>query len=295
MTSSTDRVFILGGTGNIGTKVVNDLLDNKVAITLYARTPSKIEKMFPNSNGLVNIIKGDYSDLNAFKEGVKGHTRLFLLIADFSDFVKLKTDIAKIAYESGVKQIVDISSFTVNMGWRTSYIGACHYEAERAIFDIPNRGNFVALRPGRFMSNVLTLSRPSADDKIYDTADDDLAQGFISTNDIGAVAAVVLSEDISKHGDGVYSLTGDVISAIQRAQIISDIVGRNIGYQQIKPIQKYHKIMESGHYSHLFAVDLCSGLDSHNDGRVTPEISILLGREPETLKEYLTANKAAFN
>ncbi|KAG2193487.1 hypothetical protein INT47_005012 [Mucor saturninus] len=293
MKSTQDRVFIVGGTGNIGTKLVQDLLEKKVPMTLYARTPSKIESMFPNSTELINIVQGDYSDLTSLETGIKGHSRLFLLVSDFSDFVNLKKNIAKIAYDSGVKQIVDISSFTVNMGWRTSYIGALHYGAEKAIFDLPGRGNLVALRPGRFMSNVVDHSRPNADNKIFDCLPGDLSYGFISTNDIGAVAAVVLSEAIEKHGDAVYSLTGDITNGHQRAQIISDIVGREINYQQVKPIQKYNKIMESGHFPHLFAMDLAAGLDSCPDDRVTPEISILLGREPETVKEFLVANKAS--
>lgn len=290
----TDRIFILGGTGNVGTKLVHDLLEKNAAITLYARTPSKVEALFPNHYSLINIVQGDYNDLSSFKEGIQGHTRLFLLISDFSNFVQLKTNIAKIAYESGVQQIVDISSFTVNMGWRTTYIGAFHGEAEKAIYNLPNRGHFVALRPGRFMSNIVASSRPSADNKIFDCVDDDLSLGLISTNDIGAVAAVVLTEAIDKHVDSVYSLTGDVTNGVQRARIVSDLVGREIQYQQVKAGEKYAMIMASGHFSHTFAMDLSAGLNSFPDARVTPEISILLGREPETLKEFCTANKAAF-
>ncbi|KAI7865884.1 uncharacterized protein EV154DRAFT_532982 [Mucor mucedo] len=293
MTVTNDRVFILGGTGNIGIKLVQDLLEKKVAMTLYARTPSKIESMFPNSTELINIVQGDFSDLSSLETGIKGHSRLFLLVSDFSDFVNLKKNIAKIAYDSGVKQIVDISSAAVNMGWRTSYIGALHYGAEKAMLDLPGRGNLVTLRPGRFMTNMILSSRPGPDNIIFDTFPSNSSLGFISTNDIGAVAAVVLSESIAKHGDAVYSLTGDTSNGHQWAQVVSDIVGRQINYQQIKPIQKYNKVMESGHFPHIFAIDLATATDSFPDARVTPEISILLGREPETFKEYLIANKAA--
>jgi uncharacterized protein YbjT (DUF2867 family) len=295
MSSSTDRVFILGGTGNIGTRVVQDLLAKKVPVTLYARTPSKVESLFPNHNGLINVVQGDYSDLTPLKASIKGHTRLFLLILGFKSFVEDKAEIAKIAYEAGVKQIVDISSFTVNMGWRTSLIGAKHDGAERAILNIPNRGYFVALRPGGFMSNMLYNDTPlKTGGKIFDSASPDCAQGWISTNDIGAVAAVVLSEDIEKHGDAVYSLTGDIRTPTERAQVLSRILGQDIKFIQVTSAQKYSKIMKTGYFTHQIAMDLCTGLDSYNDDRVTPEISILLGRDPETLEEYLTVNKSAY-
>jgi hypothetical protein len=79
MANYTERVFIVGGTGNIDVKTVNDLLAKKVAVTLYARSPSKIASLFPTDANL-NTVQGDFNDLSALKEGIKGHTRLFLLV-----------------------------------------------------------------------------------------------------------------------------------------------------------------------------------------------------------------------
>lgn len=287
--STTERVFILGSTGNIGQKAVNDLLANKIPVTLYARSPEKVASMF--SSDLVNVVQGDYSDLSPIREGIKGHTRLLLLVADFGDFVKVKKTVATYAYEAGVKQVVDISSFSVNMGWRSSVIGSHHYHGERAVYDIPNRGYFVALRPGRFMSNLLGMVRPIADKGLYDTCAPDCPQGWISPNDIGAVAAVVLREDVKKHSDAVYNLTGDVVTSAERAAIFSRVTGHDIKYTQVPAVQKYNKIMELGHFPHLFAIDLVDNLECNNDDKVNPSIEVLLGRKPETLEEYLSANK----
>jgi uncharacterized protein YbjT (DUF2867 family) len=291
-----ERVFIIGGTGNIGIKCVNDLLAKNIPVTLYARNPEKASAMFSHhTSNLVHILQGDLSDLSPIEQGIKGHTRLFLLVGDFSSFAKTKHTIAKYAYEAGVKQVVDISSFSVNIGWRTSAIGSHHYLGEKAVFDIPNRGYFVALRPGRFMSNMFTTTSPVADGAIYDQCDADKAQGWISPNDIGAVAALVLSEDVEKHGDAVYNLTGDVLTSAQRAQVLSQVLGREILYKKVSPTQKYAKLMESGHFPHLLALDLCDNLFLEDNAMVTPCIEILLGRNPETMQEYLTANKASIH
>ncbi|GAN09107.1 nucleoside-diphosphate sugar epimerase [Mucor ambiguus] len=286
---SAEKVFIIGSTGKIGQKAVNDLLDNKIPVTLYARSSEKVASLF--SSDLVSVIQGDYTDLSPVKEGIKGHTRLLLLVADFSDFVNVKKTVATYAYEAGVKQVVDISSFSVNMGWRSSVIGSHHYYGEKAVFDIPNRGYFVALRPGRFMSNHFGMARPIADKGLYDSCEPNRVQGWISPNDIGAVAAVILRENVEKHADAVYNLTGDMVTSAERAAIFSRITGQDIKYIQVSAVQKYNKIMESGHFPHLFAIDLVDNLDSNDDSRVTPSIEILLGRKPETLEEYLSANK----
>lgn len=285
---STEKVFVIGGTGNIGQKAVSDLLANKIPVTLFARSPEKVASLF--SSDLVSVIQGDLKDLSPIKEGIKGHTRLFLLVSDFYDFVNIKKTIATYAYEAGVKQIVDISSLVVNLGWRTTSIGSVHYYAEKAIYEIPNRGHFVTLRPGRFMSNHLGMMSPLADKGLFDNGAPDAPQGWISTNDIGAVAALVLREDVNKHLDAVYSLIGDVVASRERAAMLTRITGQDIKYTQVSPVQKYHKLMASGHFPHVFALDLVTDLDGHDD-KPTPIIEILLGRKPETVEEYLTANK----
>jgi uncharacterized protein YbjT (DUF2867 family) len=288
---TTERVFFVGGTGNIGAKAVQGLLEKNIAVTLYARNASKVESLFPA--GAVNVVQGDYSDLSALKEGIQGHTRLFLLIADLSNLAGLKREIANIAYEAGVKQVLDISSESVNWAWRKSYIGALHYEAERAMYDIPNRGKFVVLRPTRFMSNLFTFDRPTANGLFFDTADANQKQGWISTNDIGAAAAVVLSDDINDHGDSVYSMVGDALSPGQRAEILSRVAGREYTFKKIAAVQKFNKLTELNMFPRYIASDLCSGLDDHEDAHVSNIIPILLGREPETFEEFVTANKNA--
>jgi hypothetical protein len=42
-------------------------------------------------------------------------------------------------------------------------------------------------------------------------------------------------------------------------------------------------------------MDVTCALNGYDDAQITPEISILLGREPETLEQYITANKAAYD
>jgi len=288
---STERVFFVGGNGSIGEKTVKGLLEKNIPVTLYARSPEKVVTLF-NNNSLVSVVQGDYSDLSVLKDGIQGHSRLFLLIHDLVNFVRLKTEIAKIAYNAGVKQIVDISSFTSGRGWRTSNIATIHYEAERAIYDIPNRGRFVALRPGRFMSNChMLFDKPTPDGKLFDTAAPNHPQSWISANDISAVATLVLSEDLLRHGDTVYELYGYICTPTERAEILSRVSGRKITYHQTSSVEKYNQLMKSGRVPHFLAYDLSSGGIDNEVPHISHGIEILLGRPPQTLEEYLIPHK----
>ncbi|RCH78907.1 hypothetical protein CU097_001431 [Rhizopus azygosporus] len=271
MVASSERVFIVGGTGNIGVKVVKDLVAKNIPVTLYARQPEKVNTLFGN-NSLISVVQGDYNDLAPIKEGLKGHTRLFLLIADLQVIVHLKKTIAAWAYEAGVKQVVDVSGIAASFPNRTSAIGTRSYEAEQAIYNLPNRGAFVALRPGRFMSNVLTFERIH-EDAIIDKSDPDA--------------------HVEKHGDSVYELISDVVTPAQRAEIFSRVLGRPIKYKKVTALEKYDMLMQHKVFSHSMVFSICTtfaSFDVHTP-TVTDGIQILLRREPETFEKFITDNK----
>ena len=61
------RAFVTGGTGFVGSHLVDALLDRRANVACLARDPSKIEALFPNRP--VTIIPGDLSNMSALEEG----------------------------------------------------------------------------------------------------------------------------------------------------------------------------------------------------------------------------------
>ncbi|KAI8327239.1 hypothetical protein BD560DRAFT_451873 [Blakeslea trispora] len=286
-------VFIVGGTGNVGTKAVKDLLANNVPVTLLARDPEKVKTLFPNHVNQIRIIKGNYDDLDAIKEGIQGHERLMLLVLDNQRPGQIKGTIAKIAYEAGVKQVIDISTIHMSRKYRAGFIASAQYAADQAIYNIPHRGYLVSLRPHELMSNMFWSIRK--DMKVFaDDRDENEGAPYISPNDIGAMAAVILQEDIEKHGDISYDMTGDLISGKQKAALLSKLFGRDIPYIKVTPVEKYHKLMSTGVFPHQIAFDIVDTFKSGIEEKITPSIEIILGRKPETVEEFLTSNQHRF-
>ncbi|KAF1801787.1 hypothetical protein V8B55DRAFT_1473983 [Mucor lusitanicus] len=289
--STTERIFIVGATGSVGSKTVQDLLAKQVPVTLYARNPSKAAAMFPQAdNDLLKIVQGDFEDLSPLKEAVKGHTRLYLIASDMSSYAQVKKTIATYAYAAGVKQIVDVSSSYIDHGWRTTAIGQMSYIAESGMFDIPDRGYLVTLRPTRFMGNMLGQMSRHVNQGVFNNVPKDFEQGWASNNDIGALAAVILQEDIHKHKDAVYNMTSDVCTPAQFTAILSKIVGKELPYHQITDVQMYNAVMQANIFSHPVVLEF---IDYRNEksAYVTPCIEIMLGRRPETMEEFLNANR----
>jgi uncharacterized protein YbjT (DUF2867 family) len=292
--TTTERVFIIGGTGNTGTVAVRDLLAKKVPVTLYARNPDKVASLFSTTDeAALKVVQGDLQDLTPLKKALAGHTRLLLVVNDFDNMVQIKTDVAEAAYGAGIKQIVDISSLTVTDAWRSSYIGTIHQESEQVLLAAAKAHgtHVVTLRPTRFLSNILRHDRPGPT-SFVDNADPDAPQGWISPNDIGAVAAVILSDDIKKHRSAAYAMVGDVITAKQRAEIFTRVLGRPIAYHQLTVLERYNAL--AAHLSFFpftGLYDLASMRD--HSPLVSRGLVILLGRNPETFEEYVQANKQA--
>ncbi|KAI7884898.1 NAD(P)-binding protein [Lichtheimia hyalospora FSU 10163] len=286
-----ERVFVIGGTGNIGERVVRQLLENNVQVTLYTRSPTKAQTMFPNAT----IVQGNYEDLQPLGSALEGHSRLFLLVVDHVCMGRIKGAITSMAFASGVRQVVDISSLAVTLPWRSSFLGHAHRQGEEAILANPNRqGYYVTLRPSMFMSNHLWIDAPSIkkENVLRHTADPDELEGWISTNDIADLAVRVLLEPMEKHGDGVYEITGCVLTPKERAATFSRVLGRQIIYEQISPQEKYNYITQTMGAPHLMALDIVDLFKGVN--KQSTCLPILLGKEPESFEDYLKQHKNVF-
>jgi len=291
----TEKIYVVGGTGNIGTIVIQKLIKKGIHVTALVRDENKAANIFKSelSANQLHLVKGDYLDDDIFVESIKGHTRLFLLITGFNNFSSLKGHWGEIAYNSGVRQIVDISSFTVRFN-RHGLISYEHYVGEENLLKASGSNNFfVALRPGFFMTNHFHDAPLIKNRSIIGgsgKASNHLA--YIDTRDIGEIASVVLSEPMEKHGNAVYEIFPEVLTYEQKAALFSKVLGKEIKYVQLEPSVLYGQMVSHG-MPHLMAYSMISlGLEDFNFS--TPQIEILLGKKPRKLEDWIQENKQSF-
>lgn len=290
---TSGKVYVLGATGGVGTPVVKELLERGIRTTILVRDPSKAHKLFGENDNL-NVIKGDYTNVNAFKDSIGGHERLFLLVRDIEDMPNIKVTFSKIGYEAGVKQVVDVSSGNVSGSWRQNVVAAAHYYAEKGIYELPNRGYYVALRPTAFFTNHFF-----GDDKtirfkgiITGPQEPDSKSAWISPNDIAHLAVNIMTEPVEQHVDMVYDMTSQRLSGKERAAVISRALGKEIKYAPVPFEQAYKNFLEFAHIPHSMAYGILDG--GAENYTVNPGLSTVLHRTPETLEQWFTSNKDAF-
>jgi len=291
----TDKVYVIGGTGNIGTVVVQNLIKKGIHVTALVRDEGKAATHFKNevTTNLLKFVKGDYGDENVFAESIKGHTRLFLLITGMQSFSQLKGHWGTIAYSAGVRQIVDISSFTVRF-LRRGWISFEHYMGEENLLKAAGPNNYlVALRPGNFMTNALHDANLIKNRSIIGGAGSPKNRlAYIDPRDIGDVASVVLSEPIEKHGNAVYDVHPEVMTYEEKAALFSKVLGKEIKYVQLEPSMLYGQMVSHG-IPHAMAYDLINiGVEDFN--YPSPQIEIILGKKPRKFEDWINENKNAF-
>ncbi|KAI9257189.1 hypothetical protein BDA99DRAFT_484527 [Phascolomyces articulosus] len=294
------KIYLIGATGNIGRPLVRKLLSNpKVSLTLFARSPAKVQEIYGNQPaGKLQIVQGDHENLKPFEDSIAGHTRLFLLIQanSFKNSERIVRSFAEKAYASGIQQVVLISGICTNMSWRSNVIAEAGYNWENAVNSIPNRRAFVTLRPAYFMSNQLGTDALSikSSNKIIDTRGLESPKAWISPNDIGELAAIILQEPIEKHEDAVYDMVGDPKTPKEHAEILSRVLGREIVYEKVTDEQCYDMMTKQAGMPHALAYTMLYLSKELEYDHVSPGLSVLLGRQPETLEQWIEKNKNSF-
>ncbi|CAF1268513.1 unnamed protein product [Rotaria sp. Silwood1] len=305
MSTNKEHIFVVGASGAIGSGIVRGLVKQGFNTTAYVRDESKAKNLFKDEllTECLTIVVGTYASVEVYEKAIEGHTRLFLLaVGDYkrpTRMSEVKETFAKIAYEKGVRQIVDLSSFTVRSVGRQGIIGYMHTTSEEKLWKLaderPDERSLVILRPGVFMSNQLMADIQSVkhSNKLVSCGSPSSTFAWIDTKDISDCSVVILTEPVEKHDRCVYEMGAEYLTHEQRAAVFTKVLGRPITYEQ-QPAEALYKMFIGFGLSHSYAYDLVSFPIESIAGHVTPQLSILIHRPLRTLEEWLQENVKAF-
>src|SRR5688572_27135836 len=97
-------ILVTGATGNIGSQVIQRLVDRGADVRALVRDPSKAN--FPTD---VAVAKDDFLDVDALRRAFEGVSTLFLLNAVVSDEFTQALIALNVARSAGVERIVYLS------------------------------------------------------------------------------------------------------------------------------------------------------------------------------------------
>lgn len=206
--------LVAGATGTVGREVVRELLERGHRVRALTRDPAKAS--FADG---IEAVRGDLTDPASIEAALQGVTGLHLITFAGAAFQPLETgpEIVRLAREAGVRRVT-----VLNGGGPTPL-----EDAVRA-----GGLDWTVLMPVEFMANTLEWAEGiRAEDTVRAPFADRLS-ALVHEGDIGAVAAVALSEE--GHAGREYLITGpQALTLRDRVAVLAEARGKDIALVEL--------------------------------------------------------------
>ena len=278
--------LITGATGNVGSLVVERLIERGERPRIFVRDAQKARARYGNQ---VDVFVGDLAHTPTLTPALAGVAAL-LLVNSGPKLAEQDEAAAKAAKAAGVKHLVKLSSYDARQNVGT---GVWHARGESAIRASGIAFTFV--QPTGFMSNALWWATSIKAEGIVRFPTGDGRIPFIHPDDIASVIARALT---TREYDGEsLPITGpEALSYAEMTAKIAAAIGKPIKVEPISEEQVRHEMIESGDSSEIVAAHLSiyRAIREERLATVTDTVERVLGRKPIAFAQWVQENATVF-
>jgi uncharacterized protein YbjT (DUF2867 family) len=279
MNDMSNKILVLGATGNVGAPLVKALIAKGEKVKAASRSGKAVD----GAEGVVF----SYTDSATFGPALEGVDRAYIMLASGNvDSIALLTPVLEAAYERKVK-VVFQSALGVDADDSIPY-----RQVEIAIekSGVP----YVILRPNWFSDNFHTYWKAGIDHGQIAVPAGDGKSSFIDARDIAESAAAALTTNTF---DGrAFNLTGpEALSYAEAAAIIARTIGKPVGYSAISD-EAFIAMLTGVGVPADYAGFLASIFYPVREGwtaAVTTDVETLTGKAPRSVETYAKDHIAA--
>jgi uncharacterized protein YbjT (DUF2867 family) len=280
-------ILVIGGRSKIGAALIAELLDRGQQVRVLTRAGESAAAL-PDG---AEAVTGDLADEGSLVAAMTGADRVFLLSSPHPDAVRWHHNAIDAARRTEVQLLVRSSILGADRESAAEFISA-HTDCDRYLEEsgLP----YAIVRPNLFLQNIPESTIPSIDGTGTFYADAAQARiSMVDTRDVGAVAAVVLTEP--GHAGAGYDVTGpEALSYDDVAAKLTETMGRRISYADVPDDAVRQALLGAG-LTPWFAGALVglyqdyrrSGTDGYA-AQVTGTVAELTGRPARSLDDLLT-------
>lgn len=284
-----DNILIIGGTGKVGSALVQQLAQKKIKARVLLRNNNKVNQI---ENLGMTTAMGDVTNIASIAAAMKGIEKLFLLVSPNPDEAKIKSAIIEEAKKAGIKHIVMLSGAGAN---NNSAISQAQQHAKAEDYLKASGLDFTILQPYFFMQNFINQAVAiKSQGAIYGNyGEGKLA--IVDARDIAAVATACLTEN--GHNNQTYIITGgEAITNADAAKIVSDIIGKNVNYVDMPSEQLKGSLTNMG-YPEWLANDLVmlgENISAGEFSKTTDTVERIAHKNPISFSEFIRDNANVF-
>jgi uncharacterized protein YbjT (DUF2867 family) len=233
------KILVTGATGNVGSRVVQELRGRGVQVRAFVRDAGKASAML---GGDVELAVGDFGDPESVRRAVKDVEGVFLACSNQPRQVEYEANVIDAAGEKGVRRIVKLSALGAEVGSQVAFWDwHARIEYHLRASGVPS----VTLRPTFSMANLLASAEViKYTGKLFAPAGD-AGISMVHPQDVAAVASVALTGD--GHEGITYTVTGpEAITFGQVAGYLWGALGREIEYLNVPDEAALRSMTEQG-------------------------------------------------
>jgi uncharacterized protein YbjT (DUF2867 family) len=230
-------IVVTAPTGDIGRQVVQKLLHSGAPIRVIAREPSYLAEEVRDR---AEVIQGSHGDASVVNKAFSGADAVFWLTPPdpkvdsvMSAYVDFTRPAATALKEQGVNRVVSITA----LGRGSPLAGKAGFVTGSLAMDDLIMATGVAFRGlamPSFMDNIARQAATiTARGQFFSPISGDLKLPSVATRDIADVAARLLLDDSWTGQSELPVLGPEDISFNDMAEIMSDVLGKPVSYQQI--------------------------------------------------------------
>jgi uncharacterized protein YbjT (DUF2867 family) len=283
-------ILVIGATGNVGSKVVQQLATMGQQVRACVRTAEKATTI---QGPGVEIVKGDLEHPETLDAALKGIDKVFLLSPDDPHQVALQGTLIEAAQRGSVRHIVKLSAFSAAQDSPVAF-SRWHWQTEQQLK--ASGLAYTMLRPNIYMQNMVTLFAQSiAAEGVFYLPMQDGKVSMVDTRDIAAVAAAVLTKE--GHEGKTYAITGpEALSFSQVAEKLSAALDKKVTYID-PPVDVYKKALLDSGIPEWYAdamIALFRLYSTHFASKVTNVVLEVAKQSPRTFEQFAQDYVQAF-
>jgi uncharacterized protein YbjT (DUF2867 family) len=286
----TMRILVTGGTGTVGSQVVEALLARGVDVSVLTRDPAKAK--LP---ARVALVQGNLTEVETVRRVFTDVDGVFLVnVVGPTESQEALLPLTAMR-GSGVRHVVYLSVHHADKAAYLPHFGAkVGAEAGLAVSGLA----YTVLRPDNFFQNDYMFKDAMLAYGVYPQPLGSVGTSRVDVRDIGEAAAIAFTTP--GHEGQCYDIVGpDILTGPDCAGIWSDALGKPIAYggDDLDAWEKVALTMLPDHlvfdFRHMYAHFQEQGL------RATPaaldRLTTLLGRPPRSLRVFAEETAAAWS
>ncbi|MBX2873099.1 MAG: SDR family oxidoreductase [Saprospiraceae bacterium] len=271
------KILVIGSGGNIGTPLVQALMEKGIEPTVGVRDAQKAKDKWGSQ---VQVVSFDYERPSSFANALAGQEAVFF-IAGHSNPVPSVTQLLAAAKSAGVKRMVFSSGRTTG-----DVPGKPLNDVENLVKGWD--GEWTILRPGWFMQNFVNWLGGTirAESKLFLPAAA-AKTAFVDVRDIADVAIKCLLEE-GHHGQ-LYNLTSDeALNHEEVCSMISEASGKKVVYVPQERETYLQTMMERGwtNAAANYTADLYKYVLSGKEEEISDDVARILGKTPRRFQAF---------